>query len=117
MNIFEQVYSEKHPKLCCALNLQSNQGPILAGTFGTVIQDRALQRLGVKNELIGLGLCLSFGFLFGIIYGLTDHWSGQFWLTTEMVARYRQCALQLFGLFICDDWVGVQFGRFLYQLM
>ena len=63
------------------------QGPILAGTFGTVIRDRELQRLGVKNELIGLLLCLSSGFLFGIIYGSVEHWRSGFWLTSEMVAR------------------------------
>jgi hypothetical protein len=44
--------------------------------------------LGVKTELIGLALCLSFGFAFGIVYGSIDHWNeGGFWLTDEMIAR------------------------------
>ncbi len=40
------------------------QGPILGGTFGYVIGNRDLARLGLKNELIGLGLCLLFGTCF-----------------------------------------------------
>lgn len=47
----------------------------------------SLQLLGVKNEIIGLVLCLSFGFIFGIIYGSVEHWSPEFWLTDEMIAR------------------------------
>lgn len=78
------------------------QGPILAGTFGTVIQDKKLQRLGLKNELIGLGLCLSSGFLFGLIYGSVDHWKdpSQFWLTNEMMSRFVEveCFVVIFSV-------------------
>lgn len=70
----------------------SPQGPILGGTFGWVIQHRELCRLGVKNELIGLGICLVVGFIFGLItaaanvsganWGSTDSWP-----TSEMLSR------------------------------
>lgn len=42
----------------------------------------------MKTELIGLALCLSFGFVFGIIYSSVDNWDDAFWLKDEMVARY-----------------------------
>lgn len=64
------------------------QGPILAVTFGIVIRDRTLQKLGVQNELIALGLCIVIGFISGIIHGsLYEYSSNDFWLINEMVAR------------------------------
>lgn len=44
--------------------------------------------MGITTELIGLALCLSFGFLFGIVYISVGHWNEGFWLKDEMVARY-----------------------------
>ena len=55
--------------------------------------------LGVKTELIGLALCLAFGFAFGIIYGSVEHWSEGFWLTDEMIARYVFFQVHSFLLF------------------
>lgn len=83
--------------LVASMLVSPMMGPILAGTFGTVIQDRTLQRLGVKTELIGLALCLSFGFVFGIIYSSVVNWDDGFWLKDEMVARGQLRSL----------WVGV----------
>lgn len=37
------------------------QGPILGGTFGTVMQNKSLRNLGIKNELIGLFICVISG--------------------------------------------------------
>ena len=37
------------------------QGPILAGTFGTVIKNKELRNLGIKTELVGLSLCIIVG--------------------------------------------------------
>ena len=37
------------------------QGPILGWVFGVVIGNRDLWMLGVKNELIGLSICLICG--------------------------------------------------------
>ena len=63
------------------------QGPILAATFGMVIRDQSLQKLGVRNELIALGLCISVGFITGILHGTLHQYSDNFWLTSEMVSR------------------------------
>ena len=104
----------------------------MAGTFGTVIQDKSLQvrlnnkfnnpkqlnaiynfwkcffqRLGVKTELVGLIICLSFGFLFGIIYTSVS-WGEGFWLKDEMVAR---CFLIFLNSFFSLCWL---FYRFLF---
>ncbi|KAH8394437.1 hypothetical protein KR222_005258, partial [Zaprionus bogoriensis] len=40
-------------------------GPIIAGIFGSVIGDRGLRWLGIRNELIGLGISVLTGFIFG----------------------------------------------------
>lgn len=39
---------------------------MVAATFGTLIHDWKLQKLGIINGLIGLLLCLIIGFLYGI---------------------------------------------------
>ncbi|XP_046654187.1 uncharacterized protein LOC124344625 isoform X1 [Daphnia pulicaria] len=83
--------------LVASMLVSPMMGPILAGTFGTVIQDHNLQRLGVKTELIGLALCLTFGFAFGIVYTSIANWNDGFWLKDEMVARGQLRSL----------WVGV----------
>lgn len=57
---------------CCYLNYAAGpttQGPILAVTFGTVIRDRELWTMGLKNELIGLAICFVTGFLGGLVFG------------------------------------------------
>nr|CAD7203222.1 unnamed protein product [Timema douglasi] len=59
-------------------------GPVMAGTFGTVIGDRSLQKMGVLNELFGLGISLVVGFLYGILMGLTGQGD---WPTMEMTSR------------------------------
>nr|CAD7588085.1 unnamed protein product [Timema genevievae] len=59
-------------------------GPVMAGTFGTVIGDRSLQKMGVLNELFGLGISLVVGFLYGIFMGLTGQGD---WPTMEMTSR------------------------------
>jgi len=64
------------------------QGPIMAGTFGAVIADRHLQKIGVLNELFGLLVCLLVGFIFGLAAGLVnEHWGNGGWPTDEMIAR------------------------------
>ncbi|KAH8269913.1 hypothetical protein KR044_007617, partial [Drosophila immigrans] len=40
-------------------------GPIIAGIFGSVIGDRGLRWLGIRNELIGIAISVAMGFLFG----------------------------------------------------
>lgn len=61
----------------------------MAGTFGSVIKDRQLQKTGVMNELIGLGIATAVGFCYGVFvcifsdtYGITE------WPSSEMISRF-----------------------------
>ncbi|GAB0094815.1 uncharacterized protein DMENIID0001_101410 [Sergentomyia squamirostris] len=62
--------------------------PIIASTFGTVIKDRKLRRLGIINELIGILITTLVGFVFGlIICSVDDRYGVGEGLTHEMVSR------------------------------
>lgn len=64
-------------------------GPVMAGTFGSVIHNKSLQKIGVQNELFGLGLATFVGFVYGtIICLITDKYGNQDWPTYEMTSRY-----------------------------
>ncbi|XP_001653400.2 uncharacterized protein LOC5570921 [Aedes aegypti] len=71
-------------------------GPILAAVFGTVIKDRNLQMLGIRNETIAIGLVLLSGFFFGLIISSTDEkWGLGEGVTAEMLARCQTHSLKL----------------------
>ena len=64
------------------------QGPVMAGTFGTVIRDHALKKMGVQTELIGLGIATAVGFCCGaFVCLLTDKYGETDWPTIEMISR------------------------------
>lgn len=64
------------------------KGPIIAATFGTVIKDGQLTKLGVVNELIGISIATIVGFVFGIFVGCIDEKYGiGEGLTNEMLSR------------------------------
>jgi len=74
--------------LAASMLISPLMGPIIAGIFGSVIKDRNLQILGVFNELIGLFVATSVGFLFGIIVcGLDDKYGVGEGLTNEILSR------------------------------
>ncbi|XP_067003608.2 uncharacterized protein [Anabrus simplex] len=63
-------------------------GPVLAGTFGTMVGDRHLRMMGIRNELFGLLICLVTGYIYGFITGLvTDRWGMDDWPTEQMISR------------------------------
>ncbi|OXA40543.1 uncharacterized protein LOC110860701 [Folsomia candida] len=72
-------------------------GPIMAMTFGAVIRDWQLVRIGIISELVGLLLCLLVGFIFGILLqvpGPGGPWDKiDQWPTPQMVARSETRAL------------------------
>ncbi|XP_065088980.1 uncharacterized protein LOC135710359 isoform X1 [Ochlerotatus camptorhynchus] len=71
-------------------------GPILAAVFGTVIKDKNLQMLGIRNETIAIGLVLLSGFFFGLIISSTDEkWGLGEGVTAEMLARCQPHSLKL----------------------
>ncbi|XP_022253639.1 uncharacterized protein LOC106469415 [Limulus polyphemus] len=74
--------------LVASMLISPLMGPILAGTFGAVIEDRSLRNQGLTNEIIGLSVCVVFGFLFGLICGnFSDTWGQGEWPTSEMAGR------------------------------
>ena len=60
----------------------------MAGTFGTMIRDRNLQKIGILNELFGLFVCVTVGFVFGLVVAVTStHWGNKAWPTELMLLR------------------------------
>ncbi|XP_017062865.1 uncharacterized protein LOC108102411 [Drosophila eugracilis] len=63
-------------------------GPIIAAIFGSVIGDRELRWLGLKNELLGIAVSVVIGFFFGIIVcGFGHFFAISAGLTEEIVSR------------------------------
>ncbi|KAM8717817.1 hypothetical protein ACLKA7_004508 [Drosophila subpalustris] len=74
--------------LASSMLISPLMGPIIASIFGTVIEERSLCRLGMRNELIGILLATLVGFLFGLVVCTTDKKYGiGEGLTEEMLSR------------------------------
>ncbi|XP_023222454.1 uncharacterized protein LOC111623946 [Centruroides sculpturatus] len=94
--------------LVASMLISPLMGPILAGTFGTVIQDGPLRNLGIKTEILGLLLCILFGFLFGLISGpFSNQWVQGDWPTKEMTSRGELRSLWLGVLVALPSGAGV----------
>jgi len=78
--------------LVASMLISPLMGPILGWVFGVVIKNRSLWVMGIKNELIGLLLCVIIGFLLGLVIGPVNldgaGWgNGGSWPTSEMSSR------------------------------
>ncbi|XP_067004263.2 uncharacterized protein [Anabrus simplex] len=74
--------------IVAAMLISPLMSPIMTFTFGTVIADRKLQKIGIRSELIGLFMSLIFGFIFGLFVGTTQSpWGYGDWPTSEMKSR------------------------------
>ncbi|KAK9711140.1 protein of unknown function (DUF389), partial [Popillia japonica] len=74
--------------LISSMLISPMMGPVMASTFGKVIHDRTLQRMGVFNELLGLGISTIIGFICGMIICVsTDKYGQTDWPTVEMISR------------------------------
>ncbi|XP_034097888.1 uncharacterized protein LOC117563603 isoform X1 [Drosophila albomicans] len=74
--------------LASSMLISPLMGPIIASIFGTVIEERSLRRLGMRNEIIGILMATLVGFLFGLVVCTTDKKYGiGEGLTTEMLSR------------------------------
>ncbi|GJQ77228.1 hypothetical protein Trydic_g14897 [Trypoxylus dichotomus] len=74
--------------LISSILISPMMGPVMASTFGKVIRDRTLQKMGVLNELLGLGIATVIGFICGtMICVSTDKYGEIEWPTTEMISR------------------------------
>ncbi|XP_067124254.1 uncharacterized protein [Centruroides vittatus] len=94
--------------LVASMLISPLMGPILAGTFGAVIQDKSLRNLGIKTEIVGLVLCLLFGFVFGLICAnFSSKWGQGDWPTTEMASRGQGRSLWVGALIALPSGAGV----------
>ncbi|XP_053673725.1 uncharacterized protein LOC128723985 [Anopheles nili] len=74
--------------LIASMLISPLMGPIIAVIFGTVVKERSLQLIGLKNEIIGIMLTVSVGFIFGLIVcSIDDRYSVGEGITHEMLAR------------------------------
>lgn len=77
--------------LAASMLISPLMGPILAATFGTAIKDFKLRNWGLKNEAIGILLCITVGFIFGVVNCCLDYLIGKddefIQLTFEMENR------------------------------
>lgn len=86
--------------LASSMLISPLMGPILAATFGTVIKDKKLRKIGMINELIGIFVTTLVGFIFGLIICLLDdHYGVGEGLTNEMMSR-AQLHSVIVGIFI-----------------
>lgn len=74
--------------LIASMLISPLMGPIIAGIFGTVIKESSLQLMGLKNEMIGISLTTSVGFIFGLIVcSLDERYGVGEGITNEMLSR------------------------------
>lgn len=66
-------------------------GPVMALTFGTLINNSQLRNQGIRNYCWCLLICVAFGFSYGLIcMNFTQQWNPQTsWPTEEMASRGR----------------------------
>nr|CAD7449641.1 unnamed protein product [Timema bartmani] len=75
--------------IVAAMLLSPLMGPVMALTFGTMISDRKLQKIGVRSGIVGMGISLVFGYIFGCLVGCTESpWGTGNWPTEAMIDRY-----------------------------
>eukprot|EP00096_Caligus_rogercresseyi_P003375 TRINITY_DN1629_c0_g1_i4.p1 TRINITY_DN1629_c0_g1~~TRINITY_DN1629_c0_g1_i4.p1 ORF type:complete len:362 (+),score=66.79 TRINITY_DN1629_c0_g1_i4:112-1197(+) len=105
MIAFMGLIDNSSVNLVASMLVSPIMGPILAGIFGCVIQDRSLIFQGMKNEVISLLMCILLGMVLGIfvclmilydVYGLIDVSQ---WPSDEMLARGRTKGL-ITGVFV-----------------
>lgn len=99
---------------CSIYYIATFQGPVMAGTFGSVIRDKALQKMGVQNEVISLGIATFIGFCYGsLICLLTDKYGENDWPTLEMISRYlhgdNYCSFYIIPGLIKSDYISAIF--------
>ncbi|CAD7086023.1 unnamed protein product [Hermetia illucens] len=76
------------PNIVAAMLVSPLMGPVMSITFGTIISDYKLIKVGFMTLALGMFISLLFGFIFGLIVGTTDMpWGWTDWPTEEMKGR------------------------------
>ena len=67
-------------------------GPVLALTFGVTLNEWHMTKIGLKNEIFSLIICIIVGFIFGLLYALISA-NSMDWPTDKMMSRGAPVAL------------------------
>uniref|UniRef100_A0A1B0ESY2 Uncharacterized protein n=2 Tax=Lutzomyia longipalpis TaxID=7200 RepID=A0A1B0ESY2_LUTLO len=96
------------PNITAAMLVSPLMGPVMSITFGTIISDYELMKVGFISLAVGMFISLLFGFIFGLILGTTEMpWGFGDWPTEEM--KGRKCTLAVDGCSVGLDirnWCG-----------
>ncbi|KAK8771143.1 hypothetical protein V5799_025612 [Amblyomma americanum] len=99
--------------IIAAMLVSPLMGPIAAITFGIIIRDKSLVKVGLRTELFGLCLCLVFGFVFGLIMAYWGDiqgpggWGPNTWPNSEQTARGQWRSLWVGALVALPSGAGV----------
>ncbi|EEC16284.1 conserved hypothetical protein [Ixodes scapularis] len=99
--------------IIAAMLVSPLMGPIMAITFGIIIRDRSLIKVGLRSELFGLFLCLTFGFFFGLTMSYWGDiqgpggWGPNTWPNSEQTARGQWRSLWVGALVALPSGAGV----------
>ncbi|XP_058058489.1 uncharacterized protein LOC131209435 [Anopheles bellator] len=76
------------PNIVAAMLVSPLMGPVMSITFGTIIADRELVKVGFTALALGMFISILFGFIFGLILGTTEMpWGFGDFPTEEMKGR------------------------------
>ncbi|XP_053696255.1 uncharacterized protein LOC128743661 [Sabethes cyaneus] len=76
------------PNIVAAMLVSPLMGPVMSITFGAIIADRELVKVGFISLALGMFISILFGFIFGLILGTTDMpWGFGDFPTEEMKGR------------------------------
>ncbi|XP_055549233.1 uncharacterized protein LOC129732404 [Wyeomyia smithii] len=76
------------PNIVAAMLVSPLMGPVMSITFGAIIADRELVRVGFVSLALGMFISILFGFIFGLILGTTEMpWGFGDFPTEEMKGR------------------------------
>ncbi|EDW85218.2 LOW QUALITY PROTEIN: uncharacterized protein Dwil_GK18405 [Drosophila willistoni] len=97
------------PNIVAAMLVSPLMGPVMSITFGAIISDRELMRVGFMCLALGMFISLLFGFIFGLILGTTEMPWGQNsdWPTEEMRGRGNVRSLWMGVLWALTSGTGV----------
>ncbi|TDG43198.1 hypothetical protein AWZ03_010382 [Drosophila navojoa] len=97
------------PNIVAAMLVSPLMGPVMSITFGAIISDRELMRVGFISLSLGMFISCVFGFCFGLILGTTEMPWGQNmdWPTEEMRGRGNVRALWMGVLWALTSGTGV----------
>ncbi|XP_065357003.1 uncharacterized protein LOC135951308 [Calliphora vicina] len=96
------------PNITAAMLVSPLMGPVMSITFGTIISDRELVRVGFITLAVGMFISCLFGFIFGLILGTTEMpWGSGDWPTEEMRGRGNARSLWMGVLWALTSGTGV----------